>query len=116
MSIEAVNQFLNKVNQDSELQAELSEAVKTNSGQQAAVELAAKYGYNFSQQELNSQIKKIKGIQAKQSVNEELKEEELGFISGGFCTFAVVAIEAGVGILLGTKLLKKGLEQSVGDS
>ena len=56
MSIEAVNQFLTKANQDQKLKTELSKAIKTENGEQATTELAAKHGYKFSQQELNSRI------------------------------------------------------------
>ena len=83
MSIEAVNQFLTKVNQDEKLQAELSQVMKSQNDRQAAVDLAAKHGYEFTTEELNERIEQIQSIQAKQAANETLSEEELEAVSGG---------------------------------
>ena len=47
MSIEAVNQFLTKVNQDPQLQAKVERAIERNA-RQAVTELGAKHGYQFT--------------------------------------------------------------------
>ena len=48
MSVEAVNQFLTKANQDQKLKAELSKAIKTENGEQATTESTAKSGNYFT--------------------------------------------------------------------
>ena len=83
MTIEAVNQFLTKVQQDQELKAELSQAMSSKTDRQAATRVANKHGYEFNQEELSSRIEQLKSIQAKQAANEELNEEELEVVSGG---------------------------------
>ena len=83
MSIEAVDQFLTKVNQDEKLQAELSQVMKSQNDRQAAVDLAAKHGYAFTTEELDKRIEQLEAIQAKQAANETLSEEELEAVSGG---------------------------------
>ena len=103
MTIEAVNQFLTKVQQDQELKAELSQAMSSKTDRQAATRVANKHGYEFNQEELSSRIEQLRSIQAKQLTNEELNEEELEAVAGGLCLGAVVGFAA-----------KKGLEQ-IGD-
>ena len=83
MSIKAVNQFLTKVNQDEKLQAELSQVMKSQNDCQAAVELAAKHGYEFTLKELGSQTEQLETIKAKQSADRELNESDLESITGG---------------------------------
>ena len=92
MTIEAVNQFLTKVNQDQKLKDELSQAKKkSKNDRQAAVELAAKHGYEFTPEELDRRIEQLKNIQAKQAANQELNESELEAVAGGACLGAPMA-------------------------
>ena len=86
MTIETVNQFLTKVNQDGNLQTELSQAMSTEDKYQATTELAAKYGYEFTPEELSARIEELESVRAKESANEELSEEELEAVAGGVCT------------------------------
>lgn len=74
MSLKAVNKFLAKVNEVQELQEELAKATKAKNKRLAATKLAAKYGYNFTSDELISEIAN------RQS---QLIEEHLEGISGG---------------------------------
>ncbi len=74
MSLKAVNKFLAKVNEAQEFQEELAKAAKAKNKHLAATKLAAKYGYNFTPDELVSEIAN------RQS---QLIEEHLEGISGG---------------------------------
>ncbi len=96
MTIEAVNQFLTKVSEDQELQAELATAMEAENDRTAATELGAKHGYDFTPEELGSEIANRQSeFQTKQEVN-ELSEEELEAVAGGLCTPAVAtAVAAG---------------------
>lgn len=78
MSIKAVNQFLTQVSEDSKLQVEISEAMESENDHEAVTKLAAKYGFDFTPEELGNklEISLHKG---------ELKEEELEAIAGGYC-------------------------------
>ena len=96
MTIEAVNQFLGKVSEDQKLRDELSQAMTSKSDRQAAAKVAAKHGYNFTPEELGTQIKEIKSFQNRQAAN-QLSEEELEAVAGVFCTPATATIAATVG-------------------
>ena len=91
MTIEAVNHFLTQVNQDGTLQAELSQAILAEDKYQATTELAAKYGYEFTPEELSARIEELESVRAKESANGELNEEELEAVAGGLCTPAFAA-------------------------
>ena len=83
MSIKSVNQFLSKVTEDQELQAELAAAMEAENDRQAATELGAKHGFQFTPEELGSEIANRQSeFQTKQSAN-ELSEQELEAVAGG---------------------------------
>ena len=103
MSIEAVNQFFAKVQEDENLQAKLSQAMETQNKAENIAKLAANHDYNFTNEELKSRVEEIDKVRAKQSANQELNEEELEAVAGGFCTPAIAAGAAGG--LLGPSLL-----------
>ncbi len=97
MSIEAVNQFLTKVSEDQELQAELATAMEAENDRQATTELAVKHGYNFTPEELASEIENRQSkFQTKQEAN-QLNEEELEAVAGGACTPAIPLGVAAIG-------------------
>ena len=79
MSIEAVNQFLQKVSEDNSLQEEFK-ALDLENDCQAATDLGAKHGYMFTPDELRTEIKNR--LQQKQSSG-EISEEELEAVAGG---------------------------------
>ena len=85
MSIEAVNQFLTKVEEDQQLQAELAQAMEAEDDRQAATELAAKHGYDFTPDELASEIEKRQSEFQNNQTSDELSEEELEAVAGGAC-------------------------------
>jgi predicted ribosomally synthesized peptide with nif11-like leader len=95
MSIQAVNQFLTKVGEDQQLQAELAQAMEAENDRQAATELGAKHGYEFTPEELASEVENRQSeFQSRQSAN-ELSEEELEAVAGGFCTPAIAVATVG---------------------
>ena len=99
MAIEAVRQFLTKVNHDEKSQSELSEAMGAKKDLTAAVELAARHGYEFTLEELAAQIEQLKRIQA----GEQLSEEELEAVAGGaigstIATAGALAVVATIGV------------------
>lgn len=89
MSIESVNQFLQKVSEDSAIQEELAKAMEAENDRQAVVELGAKYGCQFTGEELMAEIEKRQ--QAAASAG-ELNEEELESVAGGACTPALISV------------------------
>lgn len=99
MSAQAVNQFLQKVTEDSQLQQELTHALEGENNQQAVINLAAKYGYQFTPEEFGTEIQQQQSeFQRKQDAG-ELNEEELETVAGGFCTpLAFGAIGAGASV------------------
>ena len=102
MSIKSVHQFLSKVTEDQELQAELAAAMEAENDRQAATELGAKHGFQFTPEELGSEIANRQSeFQTKQSAN-ELSEQELEAVAGGsvIATVATVAASAAVDIAL----------------
>ena len=81
MSIEAVNQFLEKVSQDNQLQEELAKAMEAEDDRQAVTELANNQGFQFTGEELMTEIEK----RQKAAIDSgELSEEELESVAGGF--------------------------------
>ena len=101
MSIEAVNQFLTKVGEDQQLQAELAQAMEAENDRQAATELGAKHGYDFTPEELGSEVENRQSeFQSRQSAN-ELSEQELEAVAGGACTPVAIATIGAVGAVGG---------------
>ena len=79
MSIEAVNQFLIDVSQDQQLQTQFTHAMGEKDDYAAGVKLAVQHGYEFTTEELATQIKKV----ATGTLLAELSEEQLEAIAGG---------------------------------
>ena len=104
MTIEAVNQFLTKVNEDEKFHSELSQAMGTEKDRAAAVELAAQHGYEFTLEELATQIEQLKRIQA----GEQLSEEELEAVAGGATPTPLAGAFAAKGAV-GVSATKAGL-------
>ena len=91
MSIEAVNQFLEKVAQDSKIQEELAQAMQAEDDRQAVVELGSKHGFEFTGEELMTEVEKRQQAAIDSG---ELSEEELEAFAGGACaTFAETIAE-----------------------
>ncbi len=94
MSIEAIKQFLTEVSESKELQAEVTTAMEAENYCQAITEIAAKYGYEFTPDEMSSEVE-----QAFEALNaEELNEAELLSVAGGSAALlrgASEVVEAG---------------------
>ena len=82
MSIETVNQFLQKVTEDQKLQEELTQALEADNDQ-AATQLSAKYGYEFTPDELWQEIENLESEFQRRQEAGELNEEELEAVAGG---------------------------------
>lgn len=83
MSLETVNQFLQKVSEDPQLQQDFAQALSSENQQQATYEVASKYGYDCSSDELWGEIKNIQSeFQTKIDAG-EIDEEELMAVAGG---------------------------------
>ena len=105
MSTQAVNQFLQKVTEDSQLQQELAVALEGENNPQAVIDLGVKHGYEFTDDEFWAGIQNRQSeFQQKQDAG-ELNDEELEAVAGGFCTpvsviFGVAGGAASVGNFL----------------
>ena len=98
MSIKSVKQFLSKVTEDQELQAELAAAMEAENDRQAATELGAKHGFQFTPEELGSEIANRQSeFQTKQSAN-ELSEQELEAVAGGSVLGEAASIAASAAV------------------
>ncbi|MEM9926957.1 MAG: Nif11-like leader peptide family natural product precursor [Cyanobacteria bacterium P01_D01_bin.50] len=94
MSIEAVNQFLEKVGQDNKIQEELVEAMQAENDRQAVVELGAKHGFDFSGDELMIEIEQRQKAAIESG---ELSDEELKAVTGGAVPLLATTILGGLG-------------------
>ncbi len=86
MSVETVNQFLQKVNNDAQLLQEFTQALNAENKQQAkqdVSELANKSGYQCSADELWTEIGKITNEYQAKLDSGEINEEELQAVAGG---------------------------------
>ncbi len=119
MSIEAVNQFLTEVSESKELQAEVTTVKETEMEAenywQAFTEIAAKHGYEFTPDELASQIE-----QAFEASNaENLNEAELELIAGGLgqaLKFAFTRRDYALGAVAGVVAVITSLAATTGNS
>ena len=85
MNPEAVNQFLQKVTEEPQLQQEFAKTLEAGNDLQAATDLAAKHGYQFTPDELRAEIHNRQSeFQQRQNAG-ELNEEELEAVAGGLC-------------------------------
>ena len=77
MSIEAVSEFLEQVSQHQELQRELVEVMEFDEQDQIRVtELATKYGFDFTPNELLQQAEQLHS-------DEQLDDDDLDSVVGG---------------------------------
>ena len=94
MTIEAVNQFLQKVSEDNSLQEELSQALNSENDRQAATDLGAKHGYMFTSEELGTEIQNRQSEFQQNPSNAELSEAELETVAGGITPAVITATAA----------------------
>ena len=104
MSIEAVSEFLQKVSNHEELQRELIEVMEFNENDQLTVtDLAAKYGFDFTPNELLQQVEELQD-------NQQLDDEELEYVVGGNSLRGWNALGNLIGIFNGEMALDKSKE------
>ncbi|MGL5874045.1 MAG: Nif11-like leader peptide family natural product precursor, partial [Xenococcaceae cyanobacterium] len=95
MSIEAVNQFLQKVSEEASLQSELAKALNSENARQVAINLGAKNGYTFTSDELWTEIENRQNEFQQMHNDGEINEEELEAVAGGFTPLAVAGLAVG---------------------
>ena len=83
MAITSVQEFLDKVEQDEALRAELATVLQTGNERRAVTELAQSKGYKFSPEELLAEVEKRKAEGEKNLELGELSNEDLEQVAGG---------------------------------
>jgi predicted ribosomally synthesized peptide with nif11-like leader len=91
MSNPKVQEFLNKIGEDSSLQTELSHALESDNDRQAVTDLAKSKGYEFSSDELWAEVQKRQAEFATKQTAGELSEEDLETVAGGLTPTVAVA-------------------------
>jgi predicted ribosomally synthesized peptide with nif11-like leader len=97
MSNPKVQEFLNKIGEDSSLQTELTHALESDNDRQAVTDLAKSKGYEFSSDELWAEVQKRQAEFATKQTAGELSEEDLEAVAGGVTPLAAGLIIAGGG-------------------
>ncbi|MGL5874044.1 MAG: Nif11-like leader peptide family natural product precursor [Xenococcaceae cyanobacterium] len=88
MSIEAVNQFMQKVSEDTSLQSELAKVSGSQTELQNIIDLGGKYGYEFTPEELSKEIQSRQS--ASQQSDGEISEKELEAVAGGITPIGAI--------------------------
>ena len=98
MTTTAVQDFLTKVTTDKALQAELAKALEAENDAEATTALARANGYDFSVEELQTEIQNRQAEIKRRQEAGELTDEELEAVAGGetlialsIATFALTA-------------------------
>ncbi|GCL37698.1 hypothetical protein SR1949_28090 [Sphaerospermopsis reniformis] len=78
-----VEEFLNQIEADEALQAELVQALEAENDREAVTELANSKGYDFSSDELWAEIQKRQAELEQKQADGELSDEELEAVAGG---------------------------------
>jgi predicted ribosomally synthesized peptide with nif11-like leader len=81
MSIKAVSEFLEKVGEDAKLQDEVVKVIESGTENNKIVEIGAKYGYQFTLEEIMQELEKIQQAAIE---FDELGENELEAVAGGW--------------------------------
>ena len=94
MSTVSVQDFLNKVSEDQALQAEVAKAMEAENDREAVTKLANSKGYDFSTEDLKTEIEAREADFAKRQEAGELSDDELEAVAGGFYTLTQYAARA----------------------
>ena len=81
MSIAAVKEFLTKVSKDQALQADIAKAMEAENDREAVAELAKSKGYDFTPEELWTEIEQRQAAGTR--LMDELSDAELEAVAGG---------------------------------
>jgi predicted ribosomally synthesized peptide with nif11-like leader len=107
MTVEAVNHFLTRVSEDEKLQQDLANILEAEGNDRtAATELGAKYGYQFTPDELWQEISNRQSEFQQRQQAEELSEDELEAVAGGGTPGLATGISAGVAAVTGGFIAK----------
>ena len=94
MSTVAVQEFLGKVNEDQGLQEEIARAMEAENDRQAVTDLAKARGYEFTSDELWTEIENRQKDALTRQESGELSDEELEAVAGGEFVVGSVIITA----------------------
>lgn len=85
MTVQAVNQFLDKVAEDPKLQEELTKILETQGSNDrvAATQLGVKQGYQFTPDELWQEVQRRQSEFTARQAAGQLNDEELEAVAGG---------------------------------
>jgi len=78
-----VEEFLNNVEEDQALQADLAKALEAENDREAVTALAKSKGYDFSSEELWAEVQKRQAEFEQKQAAGELSDEELEAVAGG---------------------------------
>jgi len=106
MSVKKVEEFLNNVEENQALQADLAKALEAENDREAVTELAKSNGYEFSSDELWAEIQKRQAEWNQKEVAEELSDEELEAVAGGLTPATVTLVAGTAGITAGIGVAK----------
>ncbi len=91
MTLEAVHHFLENANDNSKILNELLSAMSSESFSKAVAEIGAKYGYQFTADELMQQISNYQTV-IHDNDTDELSEKDLEKVTGGFAKNAIASL------------------------
>lgn len=95
MTTTAVQKFFETVEQDEALQAELAQALEAENDREAVTQLAKAKGYDFSPEELWTEVQKRQSEAEAQIEAGELNDDELEQVAGGLTPVAAATIVGG---------------------
>ncbi|MBW4508811.1 MAG: Nif11 family protein [Scytonematopsis contorta HA4267-MV1] len=91
MTLEAVHHFLETANDNSKILHELVSAMSSESFSHLVAEIGAKYGYQFTADELMQQISNYQTVVHDNNTN-ELSEKDLEKVTGGIAANTIASL------------------------
>ncbi|MEH1830140.1 MAG: Nif11-like leader peptide family natural product precursor [Nostoc sp.] len=103
MTVETVSQFLKQAFEDDAILEEVAKTIESGGDREGVVQVAAKYGYQFTPDELGSSIDEMNTAGAKlRQQSTELSDSELEAVAGGAFADVMEALfssnNAGIGL------------------
>ena len=95
-------EFLNKVEQDEALQAELARVLEMGTDVKEVIKLAQSKGYEFSESEISVEMEKRQAEHQKKIEAGELNDQELEAVAGGATPAQVHEVTATVKSIIAT--------------
>ncbi|MEH2382896.1 MAG: Nif11-like leader peptide family natural product precursor [Nostoc sp.] len=100
-----VQEFLSKIEEDPALQTQLAKALESDNDREAVTALAKSKGYEFSSDELWSEIQKRQAEFSTREAAGELSDTELEAVAGGKGGGGAVSITVQLTIQVGTAII-----------